>query len=67
MHNTNAYLNHLAYLRSRPFRIGDRVTWKFYGETKRGTVTRVGKSAIVFVKGDNGRTYWCHTDNLWLI
>lgn len=48
---------------------GDRVSATLYGETKTGTVTRVGRSgSIVFVRWDGAKgERWTHVSSLSIL
>lgn len=44
---------------------GQTVTFTHYGETRHGTVTRVGRNGnLVFVRDDSGRERWLHRDSV---
>ena len=49
------------------FKVGDRVTFEFYGEERAGVVVRSSGSGIVFVTDDKTeRTTWKHAESLTL-
>lgn len=50
------------------FKQGDKIRVTVYGAEKRGTVSRVGRTGIVFVILDeSGRERWFHSESLALV